>query len=119
MHPPRRQRKRNQQLSAACEDATQATCQVPVSSNHFFIAQPLSDLFFVSRVLKKKTLLWKSSRVGRGARALFQSGARRQTRRTAALSDVFRSYAALRFSRRHIVRCIYYSFNFIIQPKIK
>lgn len=54
VHPLYRQRKRNQQLSSACEDTTRATCQMAVSSNHFFIAQPPSDLFFVSTVLKKE-----------------------------------------------------------------
>lgn len=46
--------------------------------NHFFsLAQQSFE--------KKKTLLSHVSRVGRGARALFQSGAWRQTRRTTVL----------------------------------
>lgn len=64
-----------------------ATCQVPVSSNHFVIAQPLPDLlFFVSRVLKKSVIVEDQS--GRSGRAsLFQSGAGRRARHTARLSS--------------------------------
>lgn len=68
-------------------------------------------------VFEKITLLWKRSWVGRGARASFQSGARRQTRRT-VYRDVLRSYTAFRFRGLTFLELNYSTTDCVYKVKI-
>lgn len=50
-----------------------------------YCAASARPALFCVQSFEKRALLWMSSRVGRGARASLQSGARRRTRRTVPL----------------------------------